>query len=352
MVWPALELKRQGHDIDIVLPKYRGGFMHAEVHRETGKVIGAVVPSDADVIVLQRISHKHMAESIPFIRAQGVAVVIDIDDDLSSIHPKNQAYGLLHPGDQRFPMHSWVNVQRACEAATLNVLSTPALINVYGRTGNGHVVYNHVPKRYLDVKHNDSTIFGWGGSMHSHPDDPQVMGIAPARLMDEDFIFRVVGNGLDVREVLHLPKFPDVTGVVDLESAWPEVLGSLGVGVAPLSKSRFNRSKSWLKMLEMAATGVPSVVSPRPEYRRLHDQGVPCLFAEKPQEWYASLKKLLTDDVLRQEMSAKSREVAAQYTIEGNADRWLEAWTAAYEIDRGKQRRKVLSPFGLGIVNP
>lgn len=351
MVWPAWELKRRGHDVEVVLPQHRGNFMSAEVNKMTGKVIGAVVPQDADVIVLQRISHQHMVESIPFIRAQGVAVVIDIDDDLSAIHPKNLAFGLLHPGDMRHPAHSWVNVQHACELATVAVLSTPELQNVYGRRGNGHVIHNHVPKRYLDVKHKDSKIFGWGGSMHSHPDDPQVMGTAVSRLMSEDFMFRVVGGGLDVREALNLPHPPDITGVIDLTTAWPETIASLGVGVAPLSKSKFNRSKSWLKMLEMAATGVPAVVSPRPEYKRLHAAGVPCLFADKPQEWYANLRKLLTNDTMRQEMSTEAREVAARYTIEANAELWLEAWTAAYDIDHGRQQRKVLSPFGLGVVD-
>jgi hypothetical protein len=169
--------------------------------------------------------------------------------------------------------------------------------------------------------------------MHSHPDDPQVMGNSIVKLMREGFRFRVVGNGEGMKRALHLDVEPEITGVVDLPTAWAETLGTLGIGVAPLSNTRFNRSKSWLKMLEMAAVGVPCVVSPRAEYLRLHKESVGVI-ADKPQQWYARLKKLATDDDYRLQVSQQGRAIAVAHTIEGNAWRWMEVWDEAFKMER------------------
>jgi hypothetical protein len=84
----------------------------------------------------------------------------------------------------------------------------------------------------------------------------------------------------------------------------------------------------------MAAVGVPWVASPRPEYRRLREQLGVGLLAKDPGDWYRQLKLLTGDDALRADMSAKGRAAAADWTIEGNAWRWWEAWDAAVTAQR------------------
>lgn len=353
LVWPAWELKRQGYDVEVVLPHHRGTVLSAGFNTR-GEIATVVMPSDADVIVIQRVSHVHMVGSIPLMRAQGVAVVTDVDDDLEAIHPSNVAYQVLHP-DARFrPEHTWVNVRLACEASTVVTVSTPALQGVYGRNKNSMVIPNCVPARYLEVPRRDSDIVGWGGSLHSHPDDMVPLGDSIARLTREGMRFRVVGNGEGMRGALGLAQDPEVTGVVDLTTAWPETLATLGVGIAPLSNSRFNRSKSRLKVLEMASVGVPTVASPRDEYTRMHDDGIG-LLANKPGDWYRELRRLSRDARLRAELSERGRAVAMRNTIERNAEIWWSAWEAAYNLEHGQRaaviNRQVLSPFGLGVVD-
>ena len=335
MIWPATVMKNAGYDIEIIEPHQRKTHLGAQLDM-SGRVVDVITPPDADVIVIQRITHDKMVSAIPLIRKRGIAVVMDIDDDLSAIHPDNAAFAVMHPADERFPDHNWHNAQRACEASTAVIVSTPGLLPVYGAKGNGHVLYNCVPERYLTVKHYDSDVIGWGGSMHSHPDDPAVMGNAIQRLMRDGHQFRVIGDGIGVQRALHLDVEPEVTGVVDLVTSWPEMLSSLGVGVAPLSNTRFNRSKSWLKMLEMAAVGVPCVVSPRAEYLRLHYEGIGNI-ADKPQQWYTRLKRLATDADYRLQVSQQGREIAAQHTIEGNAWRWMEVWENAFKLERSNR---------------
>ena len=61
---------------------------------------------------------------------------------------------------------------------------------------------------------------------------------------------------------------------IAVQSAGRPYVAKLGIGVAPLADTKFNAAKSWLKMAEMAALGVPCVVSPRAEYMRLHEQWI------------------------------------------------------------------------------
>ncbi|HEU5107751.1 MAG TPA: glycosyltransferase [Micromonosporaceae bacterium] len=329
MLMPARFLRAQGHDIVIKPPSEReglGGF----IDDATGRLVDVTVPGDADVIVLQRLTLSMMAEAVPLIRAKGVAVVVDMDDDLSSIHPRHTAFEKYQPGSGG--KHSWANAEEACRHATMVTTSTAALQKVYAPHGRGAVLPNRIPARYLDIPRVDSDVIGWAGSVHSHPDDLKEMGTAVRRLVSQGHRFRVVGPPYGVTKELDLDAMPEATGNVDFDD-WPEAVASLGIGVAPLQDSIFNRSKSDLKVKEYAAAGVPWVASPRVEYAAFHKEGAG-LLASKPQHWFQHLRRLATDASLRAELSEAGRAVAARHTVEEHAWRWLEVWQDAYRMER------------------
>lgn len=332
MTEPARALREQGHDVQVVLPAGRTGDVGLNGFQdEHGNLVGVTTPEDADVMVFQRITMGQLAQAIPLIRAKGIAVVVDMDDDLTAIDPRNIAWTAMHPKMGK-PGHSWDNATRACMAATLVTVSTPALLATYAPHGRGVVLENCVPAAYLDVEHHDSDVIGWPGSVHSHPGDPMVAGSAPSRLVHEGHRFMVVGDGEGAREAFGLPKEPETTGFVELAD-WPRAVTRLGVGMAPLVDTRFNAAKSFLKPLEMSACGVPWVASPRAEYTRFHRLGAGIL-ADKPSRWYRHLRDLATNPAMRDELSAAGRQVAADWTVEGRAWRWLEAWASALELER------------------
>lgn len=330
MIWPAETLQQIGHDVVIVRPKERHAAFQGVLDNH-GRMIDVRIPADADVIVLQRITHSYLIKGIELIRQKGIAVVVDMDDDLAAINPNNPAFMIMHPAYGAKPEHNWENARRACEAASFVVVSTPALLPRYAPHGRGAVLYNCVPQRYLDIPRVDSTVIGWGGSMHSHPDDPYVIGSGVAQLMDET-TFQVIGPADGIRNAFRLPNEPKATGPQNILTAWPYALASLGIGVAPLSDTRFNAGKSWLKPLEYSAVGVPWVASPRAEYARLHDYGSG-LLANKPKQWASQLRRLVRESALREDLSEAGRNVARLWTIEGNAWRWAEAWEEAYKIE-------------------
>lgn len=326
---PARALQAQGHDVVIQMPSERTGIGGGI--DEYGNSVYADAPEDADVIVLQRLTFRPIATAVSLLRAQGIAVVVDMDDDLSCVHPKHRAYESLQPGNGD-GMHSWVHAAYACQTATLVTTSTPALQKVYAPHGRGMVLRNCVPAAYLDIPRVDSDVIGWAGAVPSHPMDLQETGTAVRRLVSQGHQFKVIGPAYGVTRALDLEAMPPSTGNVSFEE-WPRAVSTLGVGMVPLEDSQFNRSKSALKGLEMAAVGVPFAASPRDEYRWLHEQGAG-LLASKPQHWFKALRSLATNASLREEMSEAGRAVAARHTIEANAWRWWDAWEQAYRIQR------------------
>jgi len=331
LIWPAEQLQRMGHSIEIVATRERNRALQAKMSGD--RMVSVNVPRDADVIVFQRVTHKYLVQAFALLRQNGIAVVVDMDDDLTCIHPANPAFHMLHPSSP-YADHSWQNTLLACETATLVTVSTPALLQRYAKHGRGRVLYNAVPKMMLDVPHIDSNVVGWAGSVHSHPTDLQVMGPTPAQLLQLGAKFKIVGPLDGIHKAFGVPLSVEIefTGPVDIE-AWPLAVNSLGIGVAPLADSKFNAAKSWLKLLEYGALGIPAIASPRAEYSRLHKLGVGWL-ASKPSEWKTKLRTLIDSEQARLELGAKSREAVSKQTIEENAWRWWESWADALAIQR------------------
>ena len=339
LIWPSLVLRAQGHTVHIVPPNANTG-IGGEVDPSTGQLKEVFIPPDADVIVMQRVTLSQLAQAVPMIRARGVAVVVDMDDDLTKIDPSNIAFQSLHPKTGRTKMHNWANATTAALAATSVTVSTPALLPVYAR-GNGFVLPNRVPASFLQIEHADSDRLGWAGSTHSHPTDLQQVGPAVARLVREGFHYWGIGPIEGLRQALGFAPDEDVqvdvSGSVPIDD-WGAAVATLGVGMAPLSDTKFNAAKSWLKVLEMSAVGVPWVASPRAEYLAFSRRYGVGLMAERPKDWYRQLKRLLTDSALRAEQSAAGRAAAAANTIEEHAWRWAEIWEASYQRERRNRK--------------
>lgn len=334
LIWPA-EALRQNHGVDVItVPP--GDITGIGIRRDA--VTGAhraMYPKDADVIVFQRPSHPQLVDVISLLRDEGVAVVVDVDDDLRHIHPANPAWAHLHPKSNTD--HTWGEVSRACREATLVTVSTPQLEKVYGAHGRVNTLYNYIPAEFLDTRHTNESWVGWAGSTHSHPDDLRVLGTAVQELLDERIPFRVVGTSAGAGKQLGLMVDPSETGAVEFYD-WPAEVAKIGVGVAPLTDTVFNSSKSWLKPLEYSAMGVPWVASPRTEYKRLHsyDCGV---LAETPRDWARELKRLAKDEHLRSDESVRARLAATRLTIEEHAWRWAEAWERAVGLRNAPRSR-------------
>src|SRR5687767_4649885 len=95
VLFSAQVLRAQGHDVRVILPKSRHGI--SGTTGEDGKLEDIQIPADADIMVFQRVTHTHIAAGFPIMRRRGIAVVMDLDDDLDRIDPRNPAFWALHP---------------------------------------------------------------------------------------------------------------------------------------------------------------------------------------------------------------------------------------------------------------
>lgn len=341
--WPAAMLASQGHDVvlgsslnavwedraDGSTPEALANLLLRRGGGVERRLIGMEAP-DADVVVIQRPLRREMADAIPHLQAKGVAVVVEIDDDFSALPPANTVFNSVHP--RRNPTSNWEHLRRACAEADLVTCTTPALAARYGHKGRVAVLPNLVPAHYLDVvAERDATTVGWSGSVDTHPGDLEVTRGAVGRAVAAtEAQFRVVGTGKGVQGRLGLADPPLTCGWVPIEE-YPLRVAELDVGIVPLGDSAFNAAKSALKMAEMLALGVVPVVSPSPDNLRLHRHGAG-LVARRPRDWERAITTLIRNPGLRSDLAASGRELMRAQTIEGNAERWWEAWTEAAAV--------------------
>lgn len=332
MIWPAEALKDQGADVHVLgeHEHFIDGVFQDTTEGE--RLVDIVDPPDVDVIVLQRCVEGWRADLVQLLQAKGIAVVVEVDDDFTRIDPRNIAYGYTNP--ETSPSSNWQHLLRACEHADMVTVSTPALAGTFAPHGRVQVLPNCVPARYLNIRHEWSPgsklKVGWTGSIDTHPGDLESTDGAVADIMAEQSpvaTFVVVGTGKGVQHALELHYQPKATGWLDI-ARYPKAVAQFDVGIVPLRACAFNRAKSWLKGLEMAAVGVPFVASPTPEYERLAKLGAGALVG-RTRDWTRELRRLMVDAAYRIEKSEQGRAVAATWTIEGNCIRWLEAWTNA-----------------------
>lgn len=335
LIWPANILQQQGVDVVVLPPKSGGGGFSATTTRDASgrEVLTSVqIPEDADVVVIQRPAHPLQCQMAQLLRQNGVALVVDMDDDMSSVHPANSAFTMYRPNSATPFSYKWA--AETCKVASLVTCTTKALARTYGAHGRVRVLDNYVPGGYLGIRAAPSATFGWAGTINSHPNDLQVTRPAAQTLIDRGYRFAGVGDGKGIRAALGVKAEPSFTGSVKLDMWAPTISETFSVGMIPLAPTSFNTAKSRLKGIEMSAVGVPWVASPRDEYRRLAKESGGGLLADTPKEWVAQLERLLGDVALWEEMSTAGREYMKTQTYETNAWRWVEAWNEALLMER------------------
>jgi Glycosyl transferases group 1 len=295
---------------------------------------------DCDVLVIQRPMHEKIVNLIDHVQAQGIAVVVEADDDFHTVQANNIAFFQHHPkADPRANFHHFAECVKRADLVTV---STPALVDRYGSHGRIALLRNYVSSDWTLVpRHNDGHTIGWAGTTLNHPTDLQATRGGVSMAMDDhpDWRFVCVGGG-------HFPETVWKQLRLDKErcevTEWRPlglhelVMSQFDIGIAPLDDIVFNHAKSWLKGLEYAALGIPFVASDLPEYVRLEKQhGIGVTAPSKSKAWRRRVGDLMSAGEGREALGQAYRTiVASTLTIERNAWRWPEAWQRAIEERR------------------
>ena len=325
---PARAVQEAHPDVEVEITR---GLSTEMVQRpgDEQPTVGAVDARGADVVVLQLPKTEAMLQCLRLLQSRGVAVVVEMDDLLSAV-----PFG--HRGHEAIVRSGAADLARQCaREADLVTVSTPALLEEYGRHGRGMVVPNAIPRRVAELppayeREPEVLTVGWTGSAVTHPYDLQVMesGLeqALARTRGRSR-FAVLGQADEAQSWLRLTDAPvEMRFIRDVDDYLVAVGERFDVGVAPLRLDKFNTSKSWLKVLEYAARGVFAVRSPSAEYERL---GLG-MRAKRPRDWAQMIGRALEDADHRREVAAAGRErVLAGHLTEHTAELGATAWRRA-----------------------
>ena len=291
------------------------------------------IKEEADLIIVQRPLDNSLHGLIAQAKRQGIATIVELDDDFSKVHARNAAHKYMDMG----PHAGYKWVEKAADIADHVTVSTPQLLK-YARHGRASILRNCVPDSIFSFAPQERSFteprIGWTGSIQTHPDDLQVTkGSVGQVLKDNDLNFTVIGDGEYVASFLGLDKSTPVlaTGWVPLEHYYGALANHLDVGIVPLELSPFNEAKSALKGLEYAALGIPFVASPTREYLRMEAYGIGKI-AKTPGEWRKHLQRMIdrTSETERNATEARDR-IKAEHTYSVNAPQWLEAWEKAID---------------------
>ena len=363
LIWPGLALQNEGRDVSVGDPevdtaewpedqKIYGKYIK-DYTGET-QLIGIGKPPPCDVLVVQRPLHSTMPGLAYHMRKTDTALVVELDDDFTSIHAQNVSWWATHP--TLHPERSVRNILETIHYADLVTVTTPALRDVYQKHTDApvRVIPNYVPRAYLTMEpanlqrppeDEGKLLLGWSGSLETHPQDLQVVGGAVAQVLreNEGVKLTVVGTGNGIARAFGTKADGTIlrTGWVPLDH-YPAVMKELDIGVVPLQLSQFNQGKSWLKGLEWASLGVPFVASPTEQYMGLWNAGAG-LLAKNPREWKYKLQALVRDDEYRHEVARCGKLTAERLVLEDHLDEWMDAWQSARDL---KSKSRVSSRTG------
>jgi glycosyltransferase involved in cell wall biosynthesis len=318
MILPHTQLAAHGWDVDM-----------ESCQLETGPGINARAMAGHDVIVGQRINKPGGEHVWREARTATSRLVVELDDDVFHITPENfTAYT------------QWRNPARldaaihAIEVSDLVTASTPVLAEVLSEYNRNVVVLqNHIPEFVCEIERTrrDRPCVGWMGGA-SHGLDVGMI-VQPVR----KFLGRFPGWDLRLAATDYRPTFK--VGERASFSRWVQVNDDpegfyrsmdFDIGLAPVTPTTFNASKSHLKALEYAALGIPVIASDFPPYRDFVRHGETGFLVKRDHEWLKYMSELAADAELREAMGTKARELARQWTIEQGWTLWDQAYRSLF----------------------
>lgn len=149
----------------------------------------------------------------------------------------------------------------------------------------------------LDLKPNKTLRVGWSGGISHYEDWYSIREPLNQLMREYKFTLVVAGNSFqglideDNKERVESHDWVPFKG----HSYRMMTLG-LDIALIPLADTPFNKYKSSIKLYEMSAMGVPSVVSNILPYKEDIDDGLPCRRYSNPKQFYHELKSLLEDN--------------------------------------------------------
>jgi glycosyltransferase involved in cell wall biosynthesis len=269
-----------------------------------------------DMVVFQRPAGKHGSRLLERLVGH-TRLVYEVDDDMLNA----DSAGIPHLVHEKMRA-SVRRCLRLCDAVTTSNEYLAEMIRPYN--DNVLVLPNHVKAGLLRMQRprRDRVTIGWAGGT-SHGWDLEELRAPVRSVLDANPLVDMHFMGVDASPIM---------GRDCRWSMWEPDVGEyykgidFDIAVAPSADRVFNRSKTWIRALEMGALGIPVVASNRLPYSDFVIDGKTGFLVDGDDGWEAALTDLVHDEAMREEMGAAAKEQAAGWTIEEGWRLWQDAY--------------------------
>jgi glycosyltransferase involved in cell wall biosynthesis len=324
---PMLQLKKDKYESGMGLP----GFS-----QDHG--FGILIPNNKaihgwDIVVLKLIMLERVVEQVDKALSLGQKIVVDLDDHMEGLEKTNLAYTMTSP--EKNPKNNREHYFKIIEKSTALVTSTPFLKEFYEKKYPNKPIY--LVRNGIDVERwktrNDHSghlpTFGWVGATPWRSGDLEILNPYLGKFIEEKKCkFHHAGSiinaptvdkkiGINKKIFTHEPMKP-----INL---YPNMFRKIDIGIVPLTNVDFNHAKSFIKGLEYAASGIPFIASPSPEYKYLAEQGVGRI-ASTPEEWIYHCEELISPKIRKEERERNRQLIKENFSMEKRGKDWEEVF--------------------------
>jgi hypothetical protein len=276
---------------------------------------------EADLTIVQRTCLEEPVRLLELVKGLGGRFVFEADDDLFNVDPANPVAHHFASPAIRAGLHYAIDMSVAV------TVSTEPLAEAM-REHHDHVLVlpNFMPDHMAELSRPepDGTVrVVWAGSATHHGDFHKDVRYGVTRALPGGAGLSIVG--FDYRKKLGSPAAEYVPWSESIP-AFHRSLVRYDVGLCPLARTRFNRSKSGIKAMEYQAAGVVPIAQDCESYRDVVEDGVDGFLVRTQWEWKDRIELLTHDHELREQMSLAGMARTAERTYGANAWRWAEAY--------------------------
>jgi len=288
---------------------------------------------DWDLLHIHQFMSNADLEVVRRLRAHGVAVVWDTDDDARSVPSGTETYRRL--GGRRKLRRMFEQTAAIARAAHLVTTTSDTLARIYREAGAEHVavIENYLaPEALNGARRRRREVVVGCVAANEHAGDLEQLRIAKVlrALLHAHPEVTVIALGVDLKlrdpRYVHRPKVP-------FHQLLP-IVREFDVALAPLLDTPFNRARSNVKLKEYAAAGAAWLASPVGPYAGMGEAQGGLLVEDG--DWYDAIKGLVLDLRRRAELAERGRAWAATQTF----DRGVAAWESAFRAAVLRARRE------------
>lgn len=287
-----------------------------------------------DLVVFQRAVGPHFLQWMKYCRDHGVPTVFELDDDLFNVPRRNRAHEYWGRKDVRTTLRTELEL---CDHVICSTrpLAARVTAEMHWRPGKVSVCANHLHPHVWDGPHlskrydnTDTVVIGWQGSS-THEQDFAVATAALVRILADfpQVRLRLFGAApAQLVQQIDQARVQFVKGVAF--ERYPSTLAFLNydIGIAPITDSNFNKSKSNIKYLEYAALSIPCVASRVYPYEKTITHSVNGFLAGTTNEWYEALAALVNDAAYRVMVGTAAHDLAWDHYGPERAEEWHEVF--------------------------